>query len=186
MPRKSFKRAFNIADEYYTPSCLVEILIPYIRKWEKDFMDNNGRKPIVWCPFDREESKYVQLLKSNGFNVIYSHIDDGKDFFNYEPKEWDIVISNPPFSRKLDVMERLHSFGKPFVLLLNMMCINYQEIGESMFRMGTDIQFLIPDKKVSFNGKTSSFCSGYVCYRFAERTEFVHLDNNNVGKYFRR
>ena len=62
---------------------------------------------------------------------------------------------------------------------------NYQEIGEFFSSLPKgDIQFIIPDKKVSFNGKTASFCSGYVCYKFIDHTEFVHLPHNNTGKNF--
>lgn len=69
---------------------------------------------------------------------------------------------------------------------MNMMAINYQEIGTLFYSVGSKIQFIIPDKKVSFDGHTSSFCSGYVCYDFIEKTEFIHLENNNTGENFRK
>ena len=69
---------------------------------------------------------------------------------------------------------------------MNIMALNYQEIGNLFQFIGREIQFIIPDKKVSFNGKTSSFCSGYVCYRVIDRTEFIHLENNNTGENFRK
>lgn len=58
-------------------------------------------------------------------------------------------------------------------------------IGEFFCKIGEDIQFIVPDKKVSFDGHTSSFCSGYVCYKFIDRTKFIHLENNNSGTYFK-
>lgn len=42
---------------------------------------------VVWCPFDKRDSRFVVLLKEAGFKVINSHIDDGQDFYTYEPKE---------------------------------------------------------------------------------------------------
>jgi len=27
-------------------------------------------------------------------------IDEGKDFFEYEPENWDIIVINPPFKNK--------------------------------------------------------------------------------------
>lgn len=175
--KKSLKRAFNVKDGYLTPSCLVEILL--------DFLPPKEEHITIWCPFDKEESNYVKILRNAGYEVICSHIEDGKDFFKYEPEKWDIAISNPPFSTKLKIFERLIEFDKPFAMLMNMMCINYNEIGNLFYKAGPDIQFLIPDKKISFDGKTSSFCSGYVCYKFLERTEFVHLPNNNSGKDYK-
>jgi hypothetical protein len=67
-----------------------------------------------------------------------------------------------------------------------MMAINYQNISEIFSSVNPKIQFIIPDKKVSFDGNTSSFSSGYVCYNFIDHTEFVNLPDNNSGKYFRK
>lgn len=74
-------------DECYTPEYGVKPIIKYIPKnW------------VVWCPFDKEDSQFVKLIKENGNKVIYSHIDNGQDFYTYEPKEhWDCIVSNPPF-----------------------------------------------------------------------------------------
>lgn len=183
--KKSFNHAFNKQDEYRTPSCLVKIVVPFLQIWAKDFEKENNRQPIIWCPFDLESSQFVQILKQYGFQVEHSHISENKDFFIYQPKKWDIAISNPPFSKKLDVFKKFYLWNKPFVMLMNMMALNYQEIGNLFAEMKTDVQFLIPDKKISFDGKTSSFCSGYVCYKFLECTTFVHMSDNNAGKYFR-
>ena len=86
---------------------------------------------------------------------------------------------------EFEIMERIaFDLKKPFVLLMNMMAINYQEIGNFFQFLNPKIQFIIPDKKVSFDGNTSSFCSGYVCYDFIEHTEFVHLLHNNTKNNF--
>lgn len=188
--KKSFNRNFNVQDEYYTPSCLVNCLIPYLQTWIFNFNKKNDRDPIIWLPFDTEDSKYYQILEKTFKEdaiIIRSHLNDGKDFFTYQPEQFDIIISNPPFSKKKEIFERIiFDFKKPFVLLMNMMAINYQVIGNLFQSVGEDIQFLIPDKKVSFDGHTSSFCSGYVCYKFIEKTKFIHLNNNNVGENFRK
>ena len=184
MAKRSFKKAFKAQDEYYTPSILVGMIVPYLEKWESDFIKEHNRKPVIWLPFDTEDLKYYTILKV-GFNVVRSHLNDDKDFFNYQPEQFDIIVSNPPFSRKLDIMKRCcFELKRPFVLLMNIMCLNYQEIGNFFQFVGKDIQFIIPDKKVSFDGNTSSFCSGYVCYDFIDHTEFVHLPHNNTGNNF--
>ena len=185
MAKRSFKKAFKAQDEYYTPSILVNMLLPYLQEWEYQFKQRNHRKPVLWLPFDTEESQYYKILKESGFLIVRSHLNDDKDFFTYQPDQFDIIVSNPPFSRKLDIMERIvFELKKPFVLLMNMMAINYQEIGNFFQFVGKEIQFIIPDKKVSFDGNTSSFCSGYVCYKFIEHTEFVHLPHNNTKSNF--
>ena len=75
-------------DECYTPQYAVTPILKYIPK-----------DAIVWCPFDTNESEFVkQISKTN--HVEYSHIDSGKDFFQYEPDDWDVMLSNPPFTNK--------------------------------------------------------------------------------------
>lgn len=58
-------------DEYYTPQNAVDMILPYIIR---------GGYKNIWCPFDKEESKFVQTFKSRGLNVVYGHIETGQDF----------------------------------------------------------------------------------------------------------
>ena len=144
--------SFNEKDEYYTPSILVKPILEYIKP-----------NSVIWCPFDTEDSEFVILLKEAGHKVIFSHIWLGQDFFFYEPENYDIIISNPPFTRKLEVLKRLYELGKPFAVILGLPILNYQEVGE--FFLGKDLQLLIVDKKVSFDGNTASFNNSYFCYK---------------------
>lgn len=59
-------------------------------------------------------------MESKGYKVINSHIDDGNNFFEYELEEnYDcIIISNPPFSIKDDILKRLYELNKPYAILL--------------------------------------------------------------------
>lgn len=187
MGKRSFKKAFRAQDEYFTPGLLVDMLVPYLEKWEIWFSTKYNRQPVIWLPFDTEESKYYTILKEKGFQVVRSHLNDDKDFFLWQPEQFDLIVSNPPFSKKLEVFERIiFDLKKPFVLLMNMMAINYQNISNLFQFVNPKIQFIIPDKKVSFDGNTSSFSSGYVCYDFIDHTEFIHLPHNNVGNNFSR
>lgn len=163
----------KVHDEQYTPKVLAEVIRDYIpTSW------------TIWCPFDTKESEFVYSLEENGNKVIYTHISTGQDFFEYEPKEnYDCIISNPPFSKKLRVLERLYSLGKPFAIILGLPILNYQCIGE--FFLGRDLQLLIVDKKVSFNGNTSSFNNSYFCRGILPSgIVFHHLPHNNSGKNY--
>ena len=91
-------------DEWYTPSWAVVPLMKYI-----------PRNTTVWCPFDKFDSAFVQVLGANGIHVVYSHIDNGEDFFTMKVPECDYIVSNPPYSRRDDVLRRLFEIGKPFV-----------------------------------------------------------------------
>lgn len=51
---------------------------------------------VVWCPFDKEDSEFVKQIRKRGNKVIATHIDNGQDFYTYQPDEnWDLIISNP-------------------------------------------------------------------------------------------
>lgn len=165
-------KSFQNKDEYYTPKILVDPIVKYIEK-----------NKTVWCPFDTEESEFVIALKEKGNNVISSHIWNGKDFFKYNPDKYDIIVSNPPFSKKLDVLKRLYEIDKPFAMLLGLPILNYQEIGS--FFINKRLQLLIVDKKVSFDGNTASFNNSYFCSKLLPQDIiFEHLNHNNSKKHF--
>lgn len=165
--------SFNEKDEYYTPIILVNPIIKYIKP-----------NSTIWCPFDTEESEFVTAFKGAGHKVIYTHIWKGQDFFSYEPNEpYDYIISNPPFTRKLEILKRLYNLGKPFAMILGLPILNYQEVGE--FFVGKNLQLLIVDKKVSFDGNTASFNNSYFCHNFLPKDIiFENLSNNNSKRHF--
>lgn len=144
-------------DESYTPYYAVEPILKYI-----------SPNKIVWCPFDEEWSSYVQMLKYNGNIVIPSHINEGYNFFNYEPDYYDIIVSNPPFSIKDAVIERLYQLDKPFMILLPLNSL--QGINRyKYFKSG--IQLLVFDQRIGFHNPNSMiypnestpFASAYFC-----------------------
>lgn len=162
----------NKNDERYTPAILVEPILNYVPSdW------------TVWCPFDTGNSEFVIGLRKHGCKVIASHIINGQDFFEYEPENYDAIISNPPFSRKLEVLDRCYNLGKPFALLMNIECLNYQEVGH--FFLNKPLQLLIVDKKVSFDGNTASFNTSYFCNQMLPKDlMFCHLEHNNTKNNF--
>ena len=182
---RAIKYVYNVNDDYRTPKYLVTCLEPFIL----DFMRKNriNRQLVVYCPFDTEDSEYVRYFKESDAKVIYGDIKTGQDFFETPIPECDLIVSNPPFSMKREIFARLFHAGKPFALLLNLQAIQYQEIGLLFYEEGQrseDVQFIIPDKKVSFNGNTSAFCSGYYCWKFIDRTQYIHLLHNNSGRFY--
>ena len=118
-----FAKVKGKTDEWYTPASAVEPIIKYITQHS-----------VVWCPFDTEESNFVKLLRQRGFQVISSHIDEGQDFFTYEPKQWDIIVSNPPYSIRNEILAKAISFNKPFALLMNTNGLFDSKIRFDMFK----------------------------------------------------
>lgn len=75
----------------------------------------------VWLPFNDTESVWVDVLKERGFDVVATK----GDFFTTAPPEGvQCIISNPPFSRKAEVMERIRRLNLRFVLILPFQWLN--------------------------------------------------------------
>jgi hypothetical protein len=145
-------------DECYTPAYGVKPILKYIPK-----------DAIVWCPFDKKHSEFVKQI-SNTNKVINSHIDYGQDFFEYEPDEWDIIISNPPFTEKRKYFERALSFNKPFALIMSNTWLN-DSAPKKLFK-DKDLQLLMFEKRMIFETPNNevnnkiTFSSSYYCWNF--------------------
>ena len=77
-----FNHTFIDYDDYMTPN--------YVWDWIKEYLPNDK---IIWEAFygDGKSGDYLTQL---GFNVIHEQID----FF--ENDVGDIIVSNPPFTKK--------------------------------------------------------------------------------------
>lgn len=145
-------------DECMTPNYGVEPIIKYI-----------PQNAVVWCPFDKEDSEFVKQIRQSGHKVIATHIDNGEDFYTYEPEHWDCIISNPPFTNKRLIFERALSFNKPFALIMSNTWLN-DSAPKQLFK-DRDLQLLMFDKRMKFinNGKVQNkitFSSSYYCWNF--------------------
>lgn len=143
-------------DECMTPDYGVKPIIKYLPK-----------DKIIWCPFDKENSEFVKQLTEAGFQVTYSHIDNGQDFFTYEPEKWDIIVSNPPFTGKRQIFERALSFNKPFALIMSNTWLN-DSAPKQLFK-DKQLQLLMFEERMKFlnNGIVQNkitFSSSYFCY----------------------
>ena len=150
----------NPNDEFYTPNYAIEPLLKYI-----------APNSVIWCPFDTEESNFVKMLKNSGHEVINTHIGNGEDFFNFIcPSNVDYIISNPPYSLKAEVFERLFKIGKPFAMLVGVVGIFESQRRFTMFK-NNDFEIMYFDKRISYfksyaDQKPSlnpPFSSVYIC-----------------------
>lgn len=145
-------------DEFYTPEYAVEPILKYVKK-----------DSVVWCPFDSEKSNFVKMLQKAGCKVVFSHIENGEDFFSTN-KECDYIISNPPYSCKGEVLQRLFDLGKPFAMLVGVVGLFESQKRFEMFR-DHNFEIMYLNKRVSYfknyeDPKPSlnpPFSSVYVC-----------------------
>ena len=126
-------------DEFYTPDYAIYPIIRYLKKGSN-----------VWCPFDTFESNFVKILEKEGFKVYATHKNNGQDFFNFKvPLECDYIISNPPYSLKFEVLERLFSIKIPFAMLVGVVGLFESKKRFKMFS-DNDFEIMYFDKRISY------------------------------------
>lgn len=148
---------FNKNDEYFTPSYAVYPIIKYLKP-----------NSVIWCPFDKEDSEYVKVFKKEGFKVLFGHIETGQDFFEVVPPVCDYIISNPPYSLKGEVFNRLYEIGKPFAMLINFQGIFDHKDRFKMFKnnkaemmwLSPRVNYIKPNENKAGG---APFQSGYLC-----------------------
>lgn len=98
-------------DEYYTKREDAEIIADHLLKI-----------PLkVWCPFNDVNSVWGDVLKARGFDVVATDTD----FFTTDPPEGvQCIISNPPFSLKKQIMDRIKGLNLRFCLILPFQWLN--------------------------------------------------------------
>lgn len=163
------------SDEYYTPAYAVQVILPFLKA--------RGFKH-VWCPFDKGHSEFVKILKEEGFNVTFGHIETGQDFFSYKepPVGVDCIVSNPPFSKRTAIFEELFNFGLPFAMIMNFNGLFDAKVRFELFK-SNKFELLIPKGRMCFFDESMevknnpNFQSIYVCSGILDnQIEFVEME----------
>lgn len=158
-----------------------------------DYLVNHNiiQNKKIWLPFDTRQSNIYKSLLNRGCDVILSNLENGQDFYVYEPPEWHIIISNPPFSNRTALFQRLLSFNKPFIILQPTYFFNNQNCIYYLSQHSQDFQFLLPRSSMSFlsykpqtnkiqNTKHgASFYSFWLFYKIGLQFTFNHLPDSN-------
>ena len=148
-------------DEYYTPRQAWQDIDKYIPK-----------DKLVWEAFygDGTSADYLREL---GCNVVSEDVD----FFQSNLGE--IIISNPPYSFKKKVFERLRELDKSFILLLPVSTIT-KAFYQDYFAQHCGV--IIPKKRIHFmrNGEQTTrswFDVIYICYQIkgVQARELIYL-----------
>lgn len=147
-------------DEFYTPLYAIKPIAKYIK--------NNS---TIWCPFDTEESLFVKYFKLLGHKVIATHINNGCNFFDIKIPKCDYIISNPPYSIKGKVFEKLFEIGIPFAMLVGVVGLFESSYRFNLFA-NNDFEIMYFDKRIayfkSYDEQKPSlnppFSSVYVCH----------------------
>ena len=162
-------KTFLKHDDYMTPKYAWENIQQYIPK-----------DKIIWEAF-MGDGKSGEYLTELGFNVIHND----NDFF--ENDEGDIVVSNPPFSKSKEVMNRLKILDKPFIIIMpcSKICTSY--FRENFKNTDSKLQIIIPRKRIHFlkqvNGvipegwkNACCFDCFYYCYKMNLPRDIIWLE----------
>lgn len=144
---KTEYRKHPVNDEYYTPVEAVEFILPYIP----------DKVTRIWECTAVPGSNIVKVLRQTGYSVIATHINTGFNFLSYEPIDYDMIITNPPFSKKDEFLQRAFELRKPFMYLLPITGLVSVKRHKLFKEHG--IQLIIPDCRFEFKpgGCGSSF-----------------------------
>tara|TARA_R100000734_G_C3251864_1_gene53176 strand:+ start:17 stop:529 length:513 start_codon:yes stop_codon:yes gene_type:complete len=159
----------EIDDEFYTLKDDWKKIEKYIPK-----------DKIAWEAFSNGDFESVEYLKTICKEVKYNT----GDFFENDNTNilFDIILTNPPFSIKKQVLERLKLLDKPFILILPTLSLQTKYM-KSIF--GDDLQIILPTKKIFFykiiNGKKKiynklSYYCCYVCYKINLEKDIIFID----------
>jgi hypothetical protein len=162
----------NNTDEWYTTEEAVNIIIPYLNK--------KGYRKIL-CPFDLCESNFNKVLSRNGFDVTYSHIQTGTDFFEIDNlSDYDAVVSNPPFSKRQRILEKLFDAKIPFAMIMDFNGLFDSKKRWELFK-DNEFELLVPLGRMRFfsekcKGKSPNFQSIFVCKGMCDKQITFHSE----------
>tara|TARA_R110000751_G_scaffold43398_1_gene100201 strand:+ start:3509 stop:4018 length:510 start_codon:yes stop_codon:yes gene_type:complete len=154
-------KSFIKHDDYMTPKSAWENIVDFIPK-----------DKVIWEAFygDGQSGKDLTDL---GFNVIHEPID----FFDND--KGDIVITNPPFSKKKEVFTRLYALDKPFIVICPTSILH--AVYWNQLSHDKKIQLIIPKKRIQFikNGNEKenkcNFDCLYFCYKMDLERDITYL-----------
>lgn len=155
-------------DDYMTPDYAWDWIRPYIPADKK-----------IWEAF-YGDGKSGQYLASLGLNVVHEDVD----FFENDLGE--VIVSNPPFSKKKEVYTRLRELDKPFIMISPSGMINTKYIQKLFSDADSPLQIAIPPKRINFtklvDGKVPegwsnrcSFDCFYYCYKIGLPRDILWL-----------
>ena len=147
-------------DDFQTPKCAIDILLPYLdKRWK------------IWeCACGKGNLR--DAFQKNGFEVFATDILQDVDFLNYPyqdkiQRDFQCIVTNPPYSLKEQFLEKCFEIGKPFALLMPLTALE-GKARHKLYRKYGGIQLVIPNKRYHFEtpsgrGGGSWFATVWFC-----------------------
>ena len=161
---KSKEFTMNHKDQWMTPPTAWQNILHWIPK-----------DKVIWEPF-WGNGKIVDFWKGKGFHVVGGA---DEDFFKTEAKG-DIILTNPPFSIKEKVINRLLKMGKPFIAICPAWMLHTQYFRKIM---KGQVQIIIPKSRINFHPSKTTPCKTrcnfecyYYCYKMGLPSDLNWID----------
>ena len=134
------------SDEWYTSQATVDKAIELL---------NPEPNSLVLCPFDSENSLFVKTLEGMEHSVIYG-IDD---FIEGQFRLCDYIITNPPFSVKDKVIQKVYEYGVKAVLIMPIDALGGVKRHEMYREYGYPTVY-VPARRIAYYDETGALRKG--------------------------
>ena len=137
------------SDEYYTPPNALEPLLDLI-----------PRNKTIWEPTDTS-GHISNFFIERGYTVLSS----SDDFFSHTVSPGDVIVTNPPYSKKTQFLQRCYELGKPFALLMPITALEGSQ-RQDLYKL-YGIKLILFNKRISFIESKSGpwFATAWFCHR---------------------
>ena len=98
----------------------------------------------VWCPF-YHAGELGDLFKHK------NKIHENRDFFEWDPDDFDIICDNPPYTNKREIIKRCIELGRPFALLMPLETLE-RKVYQAVVADNPDVRssVIIPRNRIKF------------------------------------
>jgi hypothetical protein len=160
-----------MSNDFQTPAHAVYPLFKYISKAWRVWECSCGRGNII------------KSFSDKGYSIFGTDILSGYDFLKYEPdpKTYECIVTNPPYSLKQQFLERAYQLGKPFAFLLPLTTFETGKRQALFDKYGVQVLFF--DRRINFetpsgNGSGAWFATAWFTYGFnlPKQLTFERLD----------
>lgn len=168
---KANKTGNKIQDLFETRPQDIEPIIPIINAYK----DNIVYDPCCGL------SVFKEVLVANGFNHIIERdlftTVEKHDYYTSIDPEYDILITNPPYSHKKKFLTKAYESGKPFILLLPFDTLTRMSCRQLFLKYGVQV-FILPHS-ITFLHNGNYVDVGPSAY-FAGNFNEIKRDGNNI------
>jgi hypothetical protein len=125
-------------DLYETP---YKTILPLLNNVFGNILPEQAKKIIIYEPACGNGA-ISSVFQGRGFQVIASDLNFGEnrsDYLTSEAPEYNVLITNPPFTLGVEFLKKAYESGKPFCLLLPVEYLSRKKSSALFFKHGIEV-----------------------------------------------